>query len=351
MYKVVASFFDGFSGTMFALDKLGIEPDEYHAFEIDPYPTAVSKYNFPNIIRHGDARNWTKLKGKKIDLLVAGFPCQSYSVAGLQKFQDDPRDMSKVLIQALKELDVDKVLIENVASMPTEWRDYFTQTFKEIFPDISLYLEDSAKSSPQSRKRFYWTNIIYNDIQDEGMVLNDILEDGAMADRDKSHCLDANYFKGGNLEHYYKKSRRQVVFVQGEKIAIKSKKCRQVGTADLKGYDIIKRVYSRWGKSPTLTTMQGGWRMPKVECNNWINQTTLLKENADVDELFWRALTPLECERLQTVPDGCTQYGVFLDDRWSDAPHDVKKISNSQRYKMLGNGFCVSTIANILKGV
>ena len=67
MYKVVASFFDGFSGTMFALDKLGIEPDEYHAFEIDPYPTAVSKYNFPNIIRHGDARNWTKLKGKKID--------------------------------------------------------------------------------------------------------------------------------------------------------------------------------------------------------------------------------------------------------------------------------------------
>jgi site-specific DNA-cytosine methylase len=243
--------------------------------------------------------------------------------------------MSKVLIQALKELDVDKVLIENVASMPTEWRDYFTQTFKEIFPDISLYLEDSAKSSPQSRKRFYWTNIIYNDIKDEGMVLNDILEDGAMADRDKSHCLDANYFKGGNLEHYYKKSRRQVVFVQGEKIAIKSKKCRQVGTADLKGYDIIKRVYSRWGKSPTLTTMQGGWRMPKV----------------DVDSIQWRALTPLECERLQTVPDGCTQYGVFLDDRWSDAPHDVKKISNSQRYKMLGNGFCVSTIANILKGV
>ena len=328
MYKVVASFFDGFSGTMFALDKLGIEPDEYHAFEIDPYPTAVSKYNFPNIIRHGDVRNWTKLKGKKIDLLVAGFPCQSYSIAGLRKYQEDDRDMSKVLIQALKELDVDKVLIENVASMPTEWRDYFTQTFKEIFPDISLYLEDSAKSSPQSRKRFYWTNIIYNDIKDEGMVLNDILEDGAMADRDKSHCLDANYFKGGNLEHYYKKSRRQVVFVQGEKIAIKSKKCRQVGTADLKGYDIIKRVYSRWGKSPTLTTMQGGWRMPKV----------------DVDSIQWRALTPLECERLQTVPDDCTKYGVT-------STNMRVPVSNSQRYKMLGNGFCVSTIANILKGV
>ena len=329
MYKVVASFFDGFSGTMFALDKLGIEPDEYHAFEIDPYPTAVSKYNFPNIIRHGDARNWTKLKGKKIDLLVAGFPCQSYSIAGLRKYQEDDRDMSKVLIQALKELDVDKVLIENVASMPTEWRDYFTQTFKEIFPDISLYLEDSAKSSPQSRKRFYWTNIIYNDIKDEGMVLNDILEDGAMADRDKSHCLDANYFKGGNLEHYYKKSRRQVVFSTNRLV-----KCKQVGVADLKGYDIIKRVYDRQGKSPTLTTMQGGWRMPKVPTLGTM----------DSDQLGWRALTPLECERLQTVPDDCTKYGVT-------STNMRVPVSNSQRYKMLGNGFCVSTIANILKGV
>ena len=382
MYKTVASFFDGFSGTMFALDKLGIEPDEYHAFEIDPYPTAVSKYNFPNIIRHGDARNWTKLKGKKIDLLVAGFPCQSYSVAGLQKFQDDPRDMSKVLIQALKELDVDRVLIENVASMPVQWRDYFTQTFKEIFPDISLYLENSAKSSAQSRKRFYWTNIIYNDIEDEHVVLNDILEDGAMADRDKSHCLDANYFKGGNLSHYYNKARRQIVFDKNG--------CKQVGVADLKGYDIIKRVYSRQGKSPTLTTMQGGWRMPKVECGQIINRkinpdtgkrddynadikaeprletrsdgktntlSTVQKDNVVVnhEEMYWRALTPLECERLQTVPDGCTQYGDFggeqFDKDGNFIRYTTKPISNSQRYKMLGNGFCVSTIANILKGV
>ena len=68
MYKVVASFFDGFSGTMISLDKLGITPDEYHAFEIDPYSSAVSKYNYPNgIWRHGDARNWEVLKGKKID--------------------------------------------------------------------------------------------------------------------------------------------------------------------------------------------------------------------------------------------------------------------------------------------
>ena len=333
MYKIVGSFFDGFSGTMIALDKLGITPDEYHAFEIDPYSSAVSRYNYPNIIRHGDARNWEVLKGKKIDLLVAGFPCQSYSVAGLQKFQDDPRDMSKVLLDAIKELDVDKILIENVASMPKVWKDYFTEMFQSIFPDVVCHEINSSVKSAQSRRRLYWTNIDFDVMElmsDSGIVMNDILEDGAMADRDKSHCLDANYFKGGNLRHYYEKARRQVVFDKNGNIG-----CKQVGEADIKGYDIIRRVYSRQGKAPSLTTMQGGHREPKVACG----------------EMYWRALTPLECERLQTVPDQYTEYGTFLDDRWADSPEDVKSISKSQRYKMLGNGFTVDVISTILKGV
>ena len=95
-------------------------------------------------------------------------------------------------------------------------------------------------------------------------------------------------------------------------------KCIQVGEADLKGFDIIKRVYSPEGKAPTLTTMGGGHREPKVI----------------VDELTWRKLTPLECERLQTVPDGYTE-----------------GVSNTQRYKMLGNGWTVDVIAHILKGI
>lgn len=377
-YDIVASMFDGLSGTMIALhEKLGITPREYHAFEVDPYSSAVSRYNYPDIIRHGDARNWEVLKGKKIDLFVAGFPCQSYSVAGLRQFQDDPRDMSKVLLDALRGLAIDKVLIENVASMPSEWRDYFTKIFKEIFPDIECYELNSSNDSAQNRKRLYWTNIKFTRSKDKGIVLQDILEDGGMADRDKSYCLDSNYFKGGNLTHYYKRKRRQVVFDKNG--------CKQVGEADLKGYDIIKRVYSRQGKSPTLTTMQGGWRMPKVECGQIINRkinpetgkrddynpdikpkprievrvdgktntlSTVQKDNVVVnhEQMYWRALTPLECERLQTIPDKYTEYGTFLDDRWADAPQDIKKVSNSQRYKMLGNGFCVDTVADILKG-
>ena len=375
-YDVVGSMFDGLSGTMIALHKkLGITPREYHAFEIDPYSSAVSRYNYPDIIRHGDARNWRNLKGKIIDLFVAGFPCQSYSVAGLRQFQDDPRDMSKVLLDALRGLAIDKVLIENVASMPSEWRDYFTKIFKEIFPDIECYELNSANDSAQSRKRLYWTNIKFTRSKDKGIVLNDILEDGGMADRDKSYCLDSNYFKGGNLNHYYKRKRRQVVFDKNG--------CKQVGEADLKGYDIIKRVYSRQGKSPTLTTMQGGWRMPKVECGQIINRkinpetgkrddynpnikaeprietrsdgktntlSTVQKDNVVVnhEQMYWRALTPLECERLQTIPDKYTEFGAFPDKKvkW----YTCNRISNSQRYKMLGNGFCVDTVADILKG-
>jgi len=89
--------------------------------------------------------------------------------------------------------------------------------------------------------------------------------------------------------------------------------------------------------------------------------STVQKDNVVVnhEEMYWRALTPLECERLQTVPDGCTQYGDFYVYEEIKMPYETvthrvrktKKISNSQRYKMLGNGFCVSTIANILKGV
>jgi site-specific DNA-cytosine methylase len=146
--------------------------------------------------------------------------------------------------------------------------------------------------------------------EDKGIVLKDILEDG-LVDRDKSHCLDANYFKGGNLKSYFEKHRRQLVFS-------KDGLCH-VGDADLKGNDSIKRVYHQDGKSPTLTTMGGGHREPKVLV---------------VPGATYRKLTPLECERLQTVPDGYTE-----------------GVSNTQRYKMLGNGWTVDVICHVFQAI
>ena len=339
--KIVVSLCGGTDSAYLSCLDAGIDVSptgeyEYHTFETDKYASAVSRYRIPHAIHHGDVNNWRKLMGRHVFLLIAGFPCQPYSVAGKMKGTSDSRDLSQTMYHALLGLNPDHFLFENVESKAKhEWYKQINN-IRSMYhcSDAQMYTHDSAKVSAQSRKRVYITNIPHSELADQGIVLQDILEDDSMTDRDKSYCVDANYFKGGSMKMYFEKSRRQVVF--------NHKGCKQVGEADLKGYDIIKRVYSRWGKSPTLTTMQGGWRMPKVE----------------TDELHWRALTPLECERLQTLPDGWTKYGIFDDLGWQD-PQTLeyeggeyrKPISNSQRYKMIGNGFTRAVISHILEGV
>ena len=366
---------------------IDVSPDgdyEYHTFETDKYASAVSRYNIPHAIHHGDANGWQKLMDRDVFLLIAGFPCQPYSVAGKMKGTSDSRDLSEVMYDALEGLKPTHFLFENVESKAKfDWLTRINLIRRQKgWSDAQMYTHDSAKVSAQSRKRVYITNIPHSELADQGIVLQDILEDDSMTDRDKSYCVDANYFKGGSMKMYFEKSRRQVVF--NDKGHPHWDRCKQVGEADLKGYDIIKRVYSRQGKSPTLTTMQGGWRMPKVECGSIINRkinpdtgkrddynpdikaeprievrsdqktgtlTTVQKDNVVVDheQMYWRALTPLECERLQTLPDLWTQYGEF--DHKHGYLGEVKPISNSQRYKMIGNGFTRAVISHILEGV
>ena len=381
--KIVVSLCGGTDSAYLSCLDAGIDVSkdgeyEYHTFETDKYASAVSRYQIPHAIHHGDANGWDILKGRDVFLLIAGFPCQPYSVAGKMKGTSDSRDLSQVMYDALEGLNPTHFLLENVESKAKhDWYKNVSQ-----IRQAQMYTHDSAKVSAQSRKRVYITNIPHSELADQGIVLQDILEDSSMTDRDKSYCIDANYFKGGSMKMYFEKSRRQVVF--NNKGHPHWDKCKQVGEADLKGYDIIKRVYSRHGKSPTLTTMQGGWRMPKVECGSIINRkinpdtgkrddynpdikaeprievrsdqktgtlTTVQKDNVVVnhEQMYWRALTPLECERLQTLPDLWTQYGEF--DHKHGYLGEVKPISNSQRYKMIGNGFTRAVISHILEGV
>ena len=337
MKKIVVSLCGGTDSAYLSCLDAGIDVSEngeyeYHTFETDKYASAVSRYNIPHAIHHGDANGWRELMGRDVFLLIAGFPCQPYSVAGKQLGTSDSRDLSEVMYQALEGLNPEFYLFENVESKAKH--DWYKR-ISAIRPDAQMRSHNSGRVSGQERKRVYITNSQHDELPDLGIVMSDILEDDSMTDRDKSYCIDANYFKGGSMKMYFEKSRRQVVF--------NHKGCKQVGEADLKGYDIIKRVYSRQGKSPTLTTMQGGWRMPKVE----------------TDELHWRALTPLECERLQTLPDEWTQYGDFYEYEEIEMPYETvthrvrktKRISNSQRYKMIGNGFTRAVISHILEGI
>ena len=372
----VLSLFDGMSCGQIALDQLGIKVDNYYAAEIDKYAIKIAKKNYPNTIHLGDV---TKIKGEdlpQIDLLIGGSPCQGFSFAGKQLNFDDPRSaLFFEFVRLLKETKPKYFMLENVR-MKKEYQDVISKHL-----GVKPIMINSALVSAQNRVRLYWTNIPnITQPEDRGIVLQDVLENDFESDRDKSYCIDANYYKGANWEQYKAKARRQLVT-----------KPIQVGIADdIKGYDCIKRVYSPEGKSPTLTTMEGGHRQPKVACGAFRGQyeedgstkqqlevrkddktntlTSVQKDNVVIlqkprgnnkggyraldgktptltsnswehnnfvtDKMYYRKLTPLECERLQTVPDGYTE-----------------GVSNTQRYKMLGNGWTVEVIKHIFKNM
>ncbi len=301
----VMSLFDGMSCGRLALERAGLPITTYKASEIDKYAIKIAQKNYPDTIQIGDVESISDGRSyPQMDLLLGGSPCQGFSFAGKQLNFDDPR--SKLFwkyVWFLKENNPRYFLLENVR-MNQRSQDVISRAL-----GVEPIAINSSLVSAQNRYRLYWTNIPFEMPEDKGIKLKDILEDGCV-DRDKSHCLDANYFKGGNLKSYFEKHRRQLVFS-------KDGLCH-VGDADISGNQTVKRVYHPDGKAPTLTTMGGGHREPKTLTSN----TT------------WRKLTPIECERLQTVPEGYTE-----------------GVSNTQRYKMLGNGWTVDVIAHILRGI
>tara|TARA_R110000782_G_scaffold5037_4_gene17683 strand:- start:718 stop:1626 length:909 start_codon:yes stop_codon:yes gene_type:complete len=291
----VLSLFDGMSCTQLALKSIGVSPNKYYAAEWDKYASSITQKNFPDTIPLGDVTDWFHwdVDWSTIDLIVAGFPCQSWSMAGARLGDRDARGqlfwVTLDIIQHVLEANPNaKFLMKNV-KMKAAFEQYITHHTQEALGVVNKHLINSALVSAQNRQRYYWTNIEgIEQPKDKGVVLKDILENG-VTDREKAHCIDANYFKGGNLKSYFEKHRRQLVFSPNGLC--------HVGDADLNGNQSIKRVL-------------------------------------DVKDMTWRKLTPLECERLQTVPDGYTE-----------------GVSNTQRYKMLGNGFTVDVIAHILSNL
>ena len=370
----VLSLFDGMSCGQQALDRLGIRVNNYYAAEIDKYAIQITQKNYPDTIQLGDVCGVVAKDLPKVDLLLAGSPCQGFSFAGKQLAFDDPRSaLFFEFIRMLKELKPKYFLLENVR-MKKQYLDIITEQvsscytpdevddeFVDMFGNVRIepILINSALVSAQNRQRYYWTNIPnVQQPEDRGIVLRDILEDNHNENPvkdternrrhyknpdDKSLCMTATMYKGAG---------------NNGMTLVPMTKPDHVGTAvDIKGYDILKRVYSPDGKSPTLTTMQGGHREPKVVTGAWRGRynkdgsttqklelrkddktntlTTVQKDNVVVDqEMRWRKLTPLECERLQTVPDNYTE-----------------GVSNTQRYKMLGNGWTIDVISHILRNM
>ena len=376
------SCFDGHSGGQIALDVAGIKVNKYYASEVDPYPIAVARYNYPNMIHLGDVRNIDTSTLPKIDLMLAGSPCTDLSFAGKQKglVEGKQSNLFFVWCDLVQELKPKFILLENVR-MKQEWKDLISSTLG--FDPVAI---NSSLVSAQNRYRLYWFGVRDGDTykaipiqqpEDRGIVLADILEQGLddswdlsnkAQDRAKnnprSRAFTPDQEKAGALlSNQHKQSTDGLYAI--------SNGCIQVGeTAEIKGYDIIKRVYSPEGKAPTLTTMQGGHREPKVATNDpnggvliyqqprgWnkgglkakdgktpsLTTSSWEHNNHLTDGLRWRKLTPKECARLQTVPDEYCIMGNF--------DGIVKPISKSQQYKMLGNGWTINVIAHILEGM
>ena len=212
----VLSLFDGMSCGQIALDQLGIPVEKYYASEIDKYAIKVTQANYPNTIQVGDVCNLNPEDYKDVDLIQAGSPCQGFSFAGKQLAFDDPRSaLFFEFIRLLKAIKPKYFLLENVR-MKKEFLQVISQQVSECYPEIPFGIEpifiNSSLVSAQSRQRYYWTNIPgIKQPEDRGIVLRDILEDDFDSERDKAHCIDANYYKGASVEQYKKKHRRQLV--------------------------------------------------------------------------------------------------------------------------------------------
>jgi len=267
----VLSLFDGMSCGQIALNRVNIPYNNYFASEIDKNAIKVTQHHYPNTIQLGDVTKIDVSALPKIDLLIGGSPCQSFSRAGDNTGFDGKSGLLWEYVRILNEVNPTYFILENVV-MKKEWEDIITEALNVSPIEIS-----SAKFVPQARRRLYWTNIP-NVGQPEQKLYN--ISDFIDGEGFPTSCGIDRVFKQKNI------------------------------------FNTLTATYYKG--------IRGSSR-PAIS----IRESFL-----DDDRTAHRMLTPEECERIQTVPIGYT-----------------KSVSNTQRYKMLGNGWTVDVIAHIFKNL
>lgn len=403
----VLSLFDGMSCGQIALRELGIEVDAYYASEIDKFCIAQTQLNFPDTIQLGDVRNVSMGQLPKIDLILAGSPCQGFSFAGKQLNFDDPRsklffEFQRIVHQAYFLNPDMKFLLENVRMKRTS-EDIITQCLDGLRPVVI----NSALVSAQNRIRLYWSNIrtapvnlfdgYYTDIPqptDRGLYLVDILEDEV---DEKYHLSDTvirnliahkerNEQKGRNFGMVVRtpeeKSTAVKIGGKGMYDIVKINRYGQVkrdqtkascltvgghGCGNHSDMDIIlqrprgrKGGTAYIGKSPTLTA--NAW-----EQNNILRRRTVVQVNPSTES---NGRQPYQQNRVYSA-DGISP--ALCSSRRGQspliiAPGDILRrltptecarlqtipewykweCSATQQYRMLGNGWTVEVIKHIL---
>jgi DNA (cytosine-5)-methyltransferase 3A len=387
----VLSLFDGMSCGQQALERQGINVDNYYASEIDKHAISITQKNYPGTIQLGSVVNVDVTKLQRIDLLIGGSPCQSFSFAGKRKGMSTKDEIEILTLNQYLELKEQNFEFEGQSYLFWEYMRLLTD-IRKTNSDVKFLLENvmmgekwekvlsraigvnpieinSALVSAQNRRRLYWTNIgmkpsgLFGDLEsiivqpnDQCILLKDILEsevdekyflsdarintiaksirkvEHLTNDSEKHNCLIAGYAKiptdgqylvhnlmprssttgKGGTGHLSRNDGKTYCLDTGNTNAVELREVRQLNASKESGgiqpYQ-QNRIYHLDGITPALCA----------------NKSDLIINTSRI-----RRLTPTECERLQTVNDGYTD-----------------GVSDTQRYRMLGNGWTVEVIAHI----
>lgn len=328
---IILSLFDGMSCGRITLDKMGITPARYYASEVDKFAIAETSANHNDVVQLGDVTQWREwdIPWGDVDLVIGGSPCQGFSFAGKQLAFDDPR--SALFFEYVNILNHVQVMNKIVRGKEPWFMLENVRMAKQHLDVITDYLGvepvfiNSKLVSAQNRQRYYWCNWTVSQPEDQHIYLGDILETdgvGVIHNRgeyqirnEKSQCIDANYHKG--KDNHGQRTLVRCASMVGRKLNNDGKRDDSLNIKPVQYLEVQDH-----GKSRCISTVSKDSLVSVLPPGRY-----------PVDEIgkdYYRKLTVVECCRLQGVPD------------------DYFKVSsNTQAYKMLGNGWQVDTIEHI----
>lgn len=378
----VLSLFDGMACGMLAMQRAVVDVTAYYAYEVDKYAIKTATHNFSQILELGDVFNADFTKYNGIDYLIGGSPCTFWSIAQSPDKRETTAsgigwELFSQYVRALHEAKPKYFIYENNKSMSKEIRKSITETFG--FEDICI---NSALVSAQNRQRLYWvgkrnedgtySKVNVEQPKDRGILLKDILDGNGydLTSNDKAYTLTASY-NGACAWNTIERSQRNMIIEPVGTTKDEKSYCLTQGYANGSGEN---RGYAdrRWNycqrpaqddKAKCLVAniskgvpynicaipvkFENGIPTKAVSCSDGKTYTVHEVKGSQITikgktypiklidgYYIIRKLTVSECKRLQTVPE------------WYEFP-----VSNTQAYKMLGNGWTVDVIAHLIQSI